>query len=87
MLEKVKGKRNYDTFVAYSGGKDSTYTLMTLKQDFGLKVLAVTLDHGFVFPMALKNIRHENGGMILSIMFKFSSSPPCSKPFALCYWG
>ena len=44
--------------MAYSGGKDSTYTLQLLKETFGLKVYAITLDHGFVSPMALENIRN-----------------------------
>jgi tRNA(Ile)-lysidine synthase TilS/MesJ len=47
----------YDALMAYSGGKDSTYTLRALTEDFGLRVLAVTFDHGFVSPAALKNIR------------------------------
>jgi tRNA(Ile)-lysidine synthase TilS/MesJ len=58
ILEEQKGKGPYDALVAYSGGKDSTYTLRLLKENFGLKVLAVTFDHGFVSPEALKNIRN-----------------------------
>ena len=58
VLDETKKRGAYDALAAYSGGKDSTYTLMMLKQEFNLKVLAVTLDHGFVSPMAVKNIRH-----------------------------
>src|SRR5512139_3822665 len=57
----IQEKRNlgsYDALAAYSGGKDSTYTLMLLKNEFHLKVLAITFDHGFVSPAAFKNIRH-----------------------------
>ena len=57
-LEDTRNKGSYDAIAAYSGGKDSTYTLIILKREFGLKVLAITLDHGFVSPMAEKNIRH-----------------------------
>ena len=57
-LAEKKGFGAYDALAAYSGGKDSTYTLMMLKREFKLKVLAVTLDHGFVSPAALNNIRH-----------------------------
>jgi len=46
----------YDCIVCYSGGKDSTFTLQTLVQDHGLKVLAFTFDHGFTSPQALRNI-------------------------------
>ncbi len=47
----------YDVLAAYSGGKDSTFTLDLLKNHYGLKVLALTFDHGFVSPYALENIR------------------------------
>lgn len=47
----------YDVIMAYSGGKDSTYTLDLLKNHYGLRVLALTFDHGFVSPYALENIR------------------------------
>jgi tRNA(Ile)-lysidine synthase TilS/MesJ len=57
LLEQVRNKGSYDALVAYSGGKDSTYLLRLLKETFGLKVLAITFDHGFVSPMALQNIR------------------------------
>jgi len=47
----------YDILVAYSGGKDSTFTLDLLKKRYGLRILALTFDHGFVSPYALENIR------------------------------
>jgi tRNA(Ile)-lysidine synthase TilS/MesJ len=47
----------YDVLVAYSGGKDSTFTLDLLKNNYGLRVLALTFDHGFISPFAQKNIR------------------------------
>ena len=56
ILEKRKGIGPYDALMAYSGGKDSTYTLKLLKEDFDLRILAITFDHGFVSPAALKNI-------------------------------
>jgi tRNA(Ile)-lysidine synthase TilS/MesJ len=43
--------------MSWSGGKDSTYTLALLKQQYGLRVLAFTLDNGFVSPTALNNMR------------------------------
>ena len=49
--------RNYDVLVAYSGGKDSTFTLDLLKNQYGLRVLSLTFDHGFVSPYALENIK------------------------------
>ncbi len=55
LLEKNRSDP-YDCIVCYSGGKDSTFTLQTLVQDYGLKVLAFTFDHGFTSSRALKNI-------------------------------
>jgi tRNA(Ile)-lysidine synthase TilS/MesJ len=42
--------------MAYSGGKDSSYTLKILKEDFNLNVLAITFNNGFVSDQARKNI-------------------------------
>ena len=47
---------SYDALVAFSGGKDSTYTLDVLKNHYGLRLLALTFDHGFISPYALNNI-------------------------------
>ncbi|MCJ7498229.1 MAG: 7-cyano-7-deazaguanine synthase [candidate division Zixibacteria bacterium] len=65
LLSKFKGLSSYDALMAYSGGKDSTYTLYILKEKYGLKVLALTFDNGFLSEQALKNIREvvENLGV------------------------
>jgi tRNA(Ile)-lysidine synthase TilS/MesJ len=47
----------YDCLICYSGGKDSTYTLSLLAREYGGRVLAVTVDNGFVSPRAMENIR------------------------------
>lgn len=46
----------YDAIVAYSGGKDSSYTLKLLKDRYDLRLLAFSLDNHFVSPVAWKNI-------------------------------
>lgn len=71
LIAQVKGKGDYDAIVAYSGGKDSTYTLYLLKEIFKLRVLPVTFDNGFISEQAFKNIRTvcENLGMD-NIVFK-----------------
>ena len=46
----------YDCIMLLSGGKDSTYALGQLVE-MGLKVLAFTLDNGYISPQALDNIR------------------------------
>ena len=57
VIEKVRGTGQYDCLMSYSGGKDSTYTLKLLVQEYGLRVLAVVGDNGFIAPRAMENIR------------------------------
>ena len=43
-LAACRGQGDYDCLVPLSGGKDSIYLLYRLKHDYGLKVLAFTVD-------------------------------------------
>jgi hypothetical protein len=43
-LRDCRGRGEYDVLVCLSGGKDSVYLLHRLKHDYGLKVLAYTVD-------------------------------------------
>ncbi|HEX9021463.1 MAG TPA: hypothetical protein VF903_09395 [Nitrospirota bacterium] len=52
-----EGRRSHDVIMAYSGGKDSSFTLKLLREQFGLNVLAITFNHGFMSPQALRNIQ------------------------------
>lgn len=56
LVQQKKGQGCYDVIMAYSGGKDSTYTLGLLKQKYDLNILAITFDNGFVSNQASKNI-------------------------------
>jgi hypothetical protein len=47
----------YDVAAGLSGGKDSAYVLYRLVSDYGLRVLAVTYDNGFLTEYARANIR------------------------------
>lgn len=51
-------KKYYDIILAYSGGKDSTYTLYLLKEKYNLNVLAITFDNGFLSEETYKNIKN-----------------------------
>lgn len=53
----VRERPGFHCLLAYSGGKDSTYTLKLLREEYGLNVLAVTFDNGFMSPRAFENIR------------------------------
>jgi len=48
----------YQVLLAYSGGKDSTFTLYKLKEKYNISVLAVTFDNGFLTEQCRQNI-HE----------------------------
>lgn len=55
-LKECQGQAEYDCVVPLSGGKDSIYLLYRLKEDYGLKVLAFTVDVN-IPSLAWKNIR------------------------------
>ncbi len=57
LVKENAGKADYDALLSYSGGKDSTFTLLTLQRDYHLKVLAFTVDNGFMSERAGANIR------------------------------
>jgi tRNA(Ile)-lysidine synthase TilS/MesJ len=48
LVESYRGKYDYDCIVPFSGGKDSTWTLHYLVEEYGLKPLVVRFDHGFM---------------------------------------
>lgn len=61
----------YDVIMAYSGGKDSSYTLKILKEQYNLRILAVTFDNHFVSPSAIENIKNVLDSLsIESIIFR-----------------
>ncbi|MCL2322387.1 MAG: hypothetical protein FWC47_09810 [Oscillospiraceae bacterium] len=57
-LDKYKNPGGYDVLLAYSGGKDSTYTLYLLREKYKLNVLTMTLDNGFVSNKTFDNIKN-----------------------------
>lgn len=48
----------YDVVLAYSGGKDSTYTLYLLKKKYKVNVLAVVFDNGYLTEETYQNIKN-----------------------------
>jgi len=59
----------YDCIVMLSGGRDSTYVLLKMVKDYGMKVLAVNYANPFTHPQAKLNI--ENATKILGIDLVF----------------
>ncbi|HHD63637.1 MAG TPA: hypothetical protein ENK96_04585 [Desulfobulbaceae bacterium] len=63
LLQEKKKSSTYDVLVAYSGGKDSTYTLDVLVNRYEMRVLALTFDNTFISPRAEENIRNVCGAL------------------------
>lgn len=54
---KIEGKdEKYDCIIGLSGGVDSSYLALILKETYGLRPLAVHLDNGWNSKLATKNI-------------------------------
>jgi len=57
LVRQVHTRPGYHCLMSWSGGKDSTYTLRLLREQYDLRTLAFTFDNGFVSPAALNNMR------------------------------
>lgn len=59
VVEELKGKGTaYEALSALSGGRDSTYALHYAVRKLGLKMLAFTVDNGFIPDETWENIRN-----------------------------
>jgi hypothetical protein len=56
-LERFRGRFHYDTAVGLSGGKDSAYVLHRLVSAYGMNVLSITFDNGFLTDRAWENVQ------------------------------
>lgn len=63
LLDEQERPGTYDVILAYSGGKDSTYTLDQFVNRYKLNVLTLTLDNTFVSPKAIENISKVCGSL------------------------
>ncbi|MFO7661359.1 MAG: amino acid adenylation domain-containing protein [Chloroflexota bacterium] len=70
IVEQAKAERTgeYDCMMLYSGGKDSTYVLSQLVE-LGLKVLAFSLDNGYISEEAKENIRQVTSHLGVDLVF------------------
>jgi len=73
LLDQVRDQagslRSYDVLMAYSGGKDSTYTMGLLRKKYGLRVLAVSFDNGFISETAVSNIKNTTSTLGVDHIF------------------
>ncbi len=67
VIDEYRGKNatQYDCLVALSGGRDSTYTLHYAVKVLNLKVLAFTIDNGFMPDQTRENV--QNAVSILGV--------------------
>lgn len=80
LADRLKGKsERYDCMMLLSGGKDSTYALGVLA-DLGLKILAYTLDNGYLSLEAKENIKRVCAS--LSVDHEFAKTPAMREIFA-----
>ena len=56
VIERYRGKYDYDCIVPFSGGKDSTFTLYYLLKEYKIKPLVVRFNHGFMRSNHEKNV-------------------------------
>ncbi|HTF29650.1 MAG TPA: phosphopantetheine-binding protein, partial [Flavitalea sp.] len=80
ILDKAKAERQgeYDCLVLLSGGKDSTYALAQLV-GMGVRVLAYTLDNGYISESAKENIRRVVS--VLGVDHVFGETPAMNEIF------
>ncbi|MEM7356835.1 MAG: condensation domain-containing protein, partial [Acidobacteriota bacterium] len=79
ILDGARDAPSYDCMALYSGGKDSTYALCQLV-DMGYRVLAFTLDNGFISEQAKTNILRVV--QALGVDHVFGSTPAMNRIFA-----
>jgi hypothetical protein len=93
MLEEKRGTHaRYDALLCYSGGKDSTYLLYHLARTMRMRILAFTIDNGFISPTALMNARNVTDMLntehiivkpkqqLLQEIFRRALTQPCTYP-------
>ncbi|MBI5657933.1 MAG: hypothetical protein HZC44_14325 [Geobacter sp.] len=56
LADEHRSTQGYDVLMAYSGGKDSTYTLDLFVNRYGLRVLALTFDNTFISARSFVNM-------------------------------
>ena len=78
-LKQQGSNASYDCMMLLSGGKDSTYALAKLN-DLGLRVLAYTLDNGYLSSEAKQNVKRVCDA--LGIDHEFGKTPAMREIFA-----
>jgi N-acetyl sugar amidotransferase len=68
LIEKHRGKYDYDCIIPFSGGKDSTWAAYYLVKEYDLKPLVVRFDHGFMRPNLEENVKRVSRELGVDIL-------------------
>ena len=80
-----KGAFQYDAICLFSGGKDSTYMIHRLRSEFPrLRMLACTIDNGFMSPVAKDNVYELIGKLEVDHIFVRPEKAFYKKLFRYC---
>ena len=83
LISETKGKApSYDVICAYSGGKDSSYTLKILRERYNLRIIALVFDNHFISPVAWENIQAVTDGLGVDVISFRPPWPLARKLFA-----
>lgn len=87
ITETIKNSnRRYDALVLYSGGKDSSYIIYRLKNEFPtLKILAFAVDSGFMSKIAKNNIDELTKKLDVDLIFFKPKESIFKKAFKLAF--
>ena len=56
LIEKYRGKNDYDCIIPFSGGKDSTFQAYYLKKNYNIKPLLIRFNHRFYRDKTEENV-------------------------------
>jgi len=58
LIKSMRANSKYDCAIGFSGGRDSTYLLYYASKILKLKVIAFTIDNGFMSKEAIRNVHN-----------------------------
>ncbi len=81
-INQHKGRYEYDAVVGFSGGKDSSYIVHSLKTKYNCKVLAVTVNFGFMpSEFALENSKRVAKSLNVDHLIYDATAPEIQNGF------
>lgn len=84
-IYEIFGEGKTDIIVLYSGGKDSTYTLIKLKETGLFNIHALTFDNGFMKMEAKLNVQRFTSKLDILHSFLRPNESLFQKALSICY--